>query len=127
MLITVKHHGNFKKTDVFLNHANDVNYTNILDRYGREGVDALSAATPTESGKTASSWVYEIRKMKNGTKLVWKNTNIVDGVPIAILIQYGHGTRNGGYVMGRDYINPAMQPIFDAIAEEAWREVIKNG
>ena len=95
----------------------------ILDKYGREGVEALSAATPVDSGKTASSWKYDIEHSSRGASISFSNTNINKGVNIAIILQYGHGTRNGGYVQGRDYINPAIQPVFDRIVNEAWKEV----
>ena len=87
------------------------------------GVDALAAATPVDTGKTAASWTYEIEKKNGSYSIVWLNTNVNKYVNIALILQYGHGTRNGGYVKGRDYINPAIQPIFDKIAEDAWREV----
>lgn len=101
------------------------NFRSILERAGQEGVDALSRATPVDSGKTASSWSYEIRQNRSGLSIIWKNSNVVSGVPIAIILQYGHGTKNGGYVQGRDYINPALKPIFDRIAENVRREVSK--
>lgn len=98
----------------------------ILHRYGKEGVAALSSATPVESGETARGWNYEIRESyKNGVTIVWTNDHVVNDVSIAIILQYGHGTRNGGYVQGRDYINPAMRPIFDKMSEDLWREVTK--
>jgi hypothetical protein len=96
-----------------------------LDKYGREGVAALASATPVESGLTANSWYYEIVRNKSSVSLQFLNSNIQNGVPIAIILQYGHGTRNGGWVEGRDYINPAIQPIFDEIVNNAWREVTK--
>ena len=98
-------------------------YVEVLRKYGQEGVDALSSATPFETGHTASSWGYEIHETKDGAELVWTNSNINQGVNIAVILQYGHGTRNGGYIQGRDYINPALRPIFDRIAEAAWKEV----
>lgn len=97
----------------------------VLDKYGREGVAALSSATPVESGKTASSWSYEIERQNGAVSIVFKNSNVNKGVPIAIILQLGHGTGTGGWVEGRDYINPAIQPIFDKLANEAWEEVIK--
>ena len=97
-----------------------------LDKYGREGVAALSAATPKESGLTANSWYYEIERSKDSVSISFHNSNINTGVPIAIILQYGHGTRNGGYVEGIDYINPAIQPLFNKIAEDAWEEVTKS-
>lgn len=96
-----------------------------FDKYGREGVSALSSATPVDSGKTASSWYYKIERTKDMISITFLNSNINKGVPIAIILQYGHGTGTGGWVEGRDYINPAIQPIFDKMAEEAWREVIE--
>lgn len=95
----------------------------ILSKYGEMGVLALSRATPEDSGETARSWSYEIEKTDSGYRLVWKNSNVNKGVPIAIILQYGHGTRNGGYVQGRDYINPALVPVFDGIAADSWKEM----
>ncbi len=95
----------------------------MLERYGRAGVSALAAATPKDSGLTAASWGYEITHNRKETAIIFTNSNISNGVNIAIILQYGHGTGNGGYVAGRDYINPAIQPIFDKMANEAWREV----
>jgi len=122
-MILLKHRGNFNNTERFLNKAAKANYLNTLNECGRKGVAALASATPKDSGLTADSWSYEIQSTTRSYKIVWRNSNIVDGIPVAILIQYGHGTRNGGYVQGRDYINPAMKPIFDKMAEELWREV----
>lgn len=96
----------------------------VLDRYAQAGVLALQSATPVESGETAYSWDYKITQKGSTFKITWTNSHVVDGIPIAILIQYGHATRNGGYVEGKDYINPALKPIFDKIAEEAWKEVV---
>lgn len=124
-MITFRHKGNFTKTTRFLERAKHVVRLADLDRFGREGVAALASATPVESGLTASSWYYEITYTKSGAKITFYNSNIQNGVPIAIILQYGHGTGTGGYVQGRDYINPAIQPIFDRIADEAWREVTK--
>jgi hypothetical protein len=97
----------------------------VLKKYGEEGVKALRDATPKDSGETADSWGYEITKDGRGYVITWTNSKKNKGVPIAIILQYGHGTGTGGYVEGRDYINPATRPIFDAIAEEAWKEVTK--
>jgi len=94
-----------------------------LEKYGREGVAALAAATPINSGVTAASWGYEIKRGPRQVTITWTNSNVINGVPIAIVIQYGHGTRNGGYVQGRDYINPVMKPIFDKITNDVWKEV----
>lgn len=102
---------------------NDHSIYHILSKYGEMGVLALSQATPLDSGETARSWSYEIEKTGSGYRLVWKNSHVNKGVPIAIILQYGHGTRNGGYVQGRDYINPALRPIFDGIAADSWKEM----
>lgn len=122
-MVTFKHVGNFNRMERFLNQLRGAKYLNILEKYGQEGVRALSSATPVDSGKTASSWTYKIERTPSRTIISWLNTNVHEGANIAILLQYGHGTGTGGFVQGRDYINPAMQPIFDAIAKEAWREV----
>ena len=124
-MIVIKHKGNFNKTEKFLKRVSKLDFLRNLEKYGREGVAALSAATPVASGKTANSWNYEIRSSKDSYTIARTNSNVVNGVPIAIILQYGHGTRNGGFVQGRDYINPAIQPIFDKIAQEAWKEVTK--
>lgn len=118
--------GDFKKLSNFLERIKEVLKKGELDRYGREGVEALSRATPVDTGKTADSWYYEIERRDGSLSISFYNSNINKGVPIAIILQYGHGTRNGGWVQGRDYINPAIQPIFDRIAEEAWKEVTRN-
>lgn len=124
-MITIQHHGKFEKTDRFFKHMFKFEIMNILKKYGEEGVKALRDATPKDSGTTADSWGYEIKKTSTGYSVIWTNSNINKGVQIAIILQYGHGTGTGGYVEGRDYINPATRPIFDAIAEEAWKEVTK--
>lgn len=124
--VIFKHKGNLKKTTRFLERMVKEEYLKNLDKYGREGVEALSLVTPVDSGKTAASWDYRIEKANGGTKIVWTNSNVNNGVNIAIILQYGHGTRNGGYVQGRDYINPAIRPIFDKIADDAWKEVTKE-
>ena len=124
-MIVIRQKGNFDNTEKFLNNAGKTNYLSILNKYGRQGVDALSSATPMDSGLTASSWSYEIRTYGKNYTINWTNSNVVDGVPIAILIQYGHGTSNGGYVQGRDYINPALRQIFDQMADEVWKEVTR--
>lgn len=118
-----RHKGDFSKTEKFLNFLLKLDYLNVLERYGQAGVAALASATPKDSGLTAASWDYEITYNGKETIIAFTNSNISNGVNIAIILQYGHGTRNGGYVAGRDYINPAIQPIFDKIANEAWREV----
>ena len=122
-MILFRQEGDFSKLTEYLKRVeNSINRVN-LDKYGKEGVSALSSATPVESGKTANSWYYEVSRDKSSTIIRFKNSNKSKGVPIAIILQYGHGTRNGGYVQGRDYINPAIQPIFDKIADSAWKEV----
>lgn len=122
-MIRVKHRGNFKNTERFLSKAKNADFLKSLEKYGRLGVSALSSATPVDSGKTASLWDFTVRYSGGGVSIEWTNSNINDGVPIAVIIQMGHGTRNGGYVQGRDYINPAMRPIFDKISNEVWKEV----
>nr|DAM84628.1 MAG TPA: type I neck protein [Caudoviricetes sp.] len=124
-VIEMRQSGDFKKSLTFLTHLRTRNIRPILEKYGQKGVEALAEATPKATGKTAASWSYEIKMEKTGAVLSWKNANIVDGVPIAVILQYGHGTRNGGYVQGVDYINPAMKPVFDAIRDELWKEVTK--
>lgn len=124
-MITFRHKGDFSKLTKFLEKAKNVVRIGDLDKYGREGVAALAAATPVDSGVTASSWSYEIVHKDGSVSITFNNSNIQNGVPIAVILQYGHGTRNGGWVQGRDYINPAVQPIFDKIANNAWREVTK--
>ena len=123
-MISTYHKGNYNRTEKFLTQSRKLNISRILDRYGQEGVRALSAATPVDSGKTAKSWGYRVKVSNKSSTVIWTNSNVNDGVPIAILIQYGHGTMNGGYVQGRDYINPAVKTIFDNIANEIWREVL---
>ena len=122
-MISFKQKGDFRKFTRYLEQVKEAARVGILDKYGAEGVKALSAATPVDSGKTASSWYYEIHRSSNSVRLEFLNSHINDGVPIAIILQLGHGTNNGGWVEGRDYINPAIQPIFDRILENAWREV----
>lgn len=127
MKIGVASRGDFSKTERFLVHIDKVDLINILDKYGQQGVMALANATPRDTGLTAESWTYEIVQRQGYISLRWHNTNIAAGRPIAILLQYGHATRNGGYVAGVDYINPVIQPIFDQILEEVWREVTQDG
>lgn len=115
--------GNFDKTFSFLDKVKAKTNRLSLDEWGKMGVDALSSATPIDTGKTASSWFYTIHKTDNGYSLVWNNSNVNNGVNIALIIQYGHVARNGVYVQGRDYINPALKPIFDKIEKAAWKEV----
>ena len=122
-LVTFRHRGNFNHVEKFLNKVSNKSYLNILDKYGQMGVEALAAGTPVDSGETARSWTYEIERTSRTATISWLNTHENKGVNIAIILQYGHGTGTGGYVQGRDYVNPAMRPVFDKIAEEAWREV----
>lgn len=122
-MISFRQRGDFSRTTNFLKKAEKVSLMSTLDKYGRRGVAALSSATPIETGKTANSWYYEIVKSNGSIALRFNNSNIQNGVPIAIILQLGHGTRNGGWVEGRDYINPAIQPIFDEISTDLWKEV----
>lgn len=122
-MISIRQRGNFKKTEKFLKKSFGRDYIGILEKYGQQGVSALSAATPLDSGLTSTSWSYEIIQNKETISVIWKNSNVQKGVNIAIILQYGHGTRNGGYVQGRDYINPALKPIFEKMADAAWNEV----
>ena len=124
-MISFRQKGDFSKLTRFLERAKNLVHLSDLDRYGREGVAALASATPVDTGKTAASWYYDIKINKESASITFNNSNIQNGIPIAIILQYGHGTRNGGWVEGRDYINPVIQPIFDKIAEEAWKEVTK--
>ena len=124
-MITFKQSGNFSKLDMYFEKLLGAVKLGKFDKYGRMGVDALSSATPMDTGLTAESWYYETKITKSGFSLSFRNSNVVDGVSIAIILQYGHATRNGGYVQGRDYINPAIQPIFDQIANDMWGEVTK--
>lgn len=124
-MITFRQKGDFSKLTRYLERVKEAVKLGNLDKYGREGVAALASATPIESGKTASSWYYEIENSNGSATISFYNSNVNNGVPIAIILQYGHGTGTGGWVQGRDYINPAIQPVFDRIAEEAWREVTK--
>lgn len=124
-MITFKSKGNFKKLSSFFERIKEAAKIGDLDKYGREGVEALRQNTPIDTGLTADSWYYEINRDDGIVSISFHNSNIQNGVPIAIILQYGHGTNNGGWVEGRDYINPAIQPIFDKIAEDAWKEVSK--
>lgn len=122
-MISIEQKGDFKALTAYLKKVNKNAKIEILDKYGQEGVRLLSKATPARSGKTANSWYYKIERSKNSVSLNFYNSNINKGVPIAIILQYGHGTRNGGWVQGRDYINPVIQPLFNKLAQEAWKEV----
>lgn len=124
-MISISYKGDFKKTEDFLKKSLASDYMAILNRYGQKGVSALSSATPKDSGETANSWGYRINNNKGSVSIIWTNSHVVDGVLIAVILQYGHATRNGGYVQGRDYINPAIRPIFDEISNDVWREVTK--
>lgn len=124
-MITFRQKGDFSKLNNYLERIKEVVKLGDLDRFGREGVAALSSATPVDTGLTANSWYYEIKHEKDAVSITFNNSNINKGVPIAIILQTGHGTRNGGWVEGRDYINPAIRPVFDKIADEAWEEVTK--
>lgn len=118
--------GDLSKTMKFLNRLQNKEYLNILAEYGKRGVEALRSATPVDTGKTAGSWYYEIEEGRDQTTISWCNSNVNDGVVIAAILQYGHGTKSGAYVQGTDYINPAMRVIFDALLSECWKEVTKE-
>lgn len=124
-MISFKQKGDFSKITRYLERVKEAIHLGLLDKYGREGVTALSSATPIDSGKTASSWYYDIENKRGSASIIFKNSNINQNVPIAIILQYGHGTGTGGWVQGRDYINPAIRPVFDKLVDEAWREVTK--
>lgn len=124
-MISFSHKGDFSKLDRYFEKLKNAVRIGDLDKYGREGVAALASVTPVDSGLTASSWGYEIVRKNGSVSINFNNSNIQNGVPIAIILQYGHGTGTGGWVQGRDYINPAIQPLFDKIANDAWREVTK--
>ena len=124
-MIKLTSRGNYNKTEKFLKECKDINeLQTIMEKYGREGVAALSANTPVDTGETASSWSYEIIQNGESISLVFSNTSTTKtGIPIAILLQYGHGNGTGGYIRGRDFINPSVQPVFDKLLDEAWKEV----
>ena len=122
-MISFRQKGDFSKLTSYLEKAKKAVHLSTLDKYGQAGVAALASVTPVDSGKTANSWYYKIENKSGSATISWHNSNIQNGVPIAIIIQYGHGTGTGGWVEGRDYINPAIQPIFDQIANDVWREV----
>lgn len=124
-MISFRQKGDFSNLTRYFERVREAAKVGILNKYGRAGVDALSATTPIESGLTANSWFYEIEHNSESATISYHNSHINKGIPIAIILQYGHGTGTGGWVQGRDYINPAIQPLFDKIANEAWREVTK--
>lgn len=124
-MISFRQKGDFRKLSRYLERLKEVIHLGILDKYGQAGVDALSSSTPVESGLTAASWYYEIERQNGSVAIVYKNSHVNKGVPIAIILQLGHGTGTGGWVEGRDYINPSIRPIFDKIADEAWKEVTR--
>ena len=123
MKISFSHRGSFSKTEKFLSRSSRKDYRYILERYGARGVIALENATPVDTSLTKNSWSYKITKERYGYSLSWHNTNMAGGIPVVILIQYGHGTRGGTYVQGIDFINPAIKPILDGIANDIWKEV----
>lgn len=122
-MIKFKHYGNFNNIEKWFNRMLSREYLNVLSTYGDLGVKLLSEATPKESGNTADSWSFEIEHTKSSTTISWSNSNVNDGVQIALILQYGHGTGTGGYVEGIDYINPALKPVFEKMANEVWKEV----
>ena len=125
--ITFNHKGDFSKVNTWLEKLLNASHRGILDKYGRMGVEALSKATPVDTGLTASSWYYEISRTSTSVSINFMNSNRNKGVPIALILQYGHGTGTGGYVQGRDYINPALQPVFEQMCDELWKEVTGVG
>lgn len=126
-MIRIRQKGDFKNTEKFLKKSFGKDYLSVLEKYAIRGVENLSAYTPIDTGITATSWYYEIIQNKDSISVVWHNSNVQKNVNIALILQYGHGTKNGGYVEGIDYINPALKPIFDKMADAAWKEVTKNG
>lgn len=122
-MIRINSSGSFKKTLTFLNKLQNGELYKNLDRFGQMGVDALASATPVRTGETANAWGYRVVQGRSKSGIVWFNNNVVNGVNIAVILQYGHGTGTGGYVEGYDYINPAIRPIFDKIANDVWREL----
>lgn len=124
-MITFRQKGDFSKLTRYFERVKEAAKIGVLDKYGQAGVAALSSATPVDSGLTASSWTYKISRQNGSARIDFLNTNVNKGVNIAIILQYGHGTGTGGWVQGRDYINPAIQPVFDKLANDAWKEVTK--
>lgn len=127
MSISIRQHGNFKNTERLFRKATSLSdqHKHLFEKYGREGVRILSENTPSKTGHTANSWYYEITSDAKGPSLSWNNANLTHGVPVVILLHYGHSTNNGGYVKGIDFINPALKPIFNKLSEDLWREVVK--
>ena len=122
-MISIRHKGDYGKLTRYLEKLKSTARVSVLDKYGKAGVEALASATPVDTGLTAKSWYYKVEVNGNSAKITFCNSNIQNGIPIAIILQYGHGTGTGGWVEGRDYINPAIQPIFDKIVDDAWKEV----
>ena len=122
-MITMSSSGSFSNLERFLNKAENLDIRSVLETGGKMGVDALSNATPVDSGLARTSWSYEVQITAAGYSLVWTNDNVENGFPVVIMLQYGHGTGTGGYVRGRDFINPAIKPIFDKIANDIWKAV----
>lgn len=126
MAVAFKYQGSFERTTRFLTDASNTNKKTeqILKKYGEKGVKLLQQATPKDTGKTANSWTYEVKVTNTGCKLIFNNENLApNGTPVAILIQYGHGTKNGGYVLGRDYLTPVFEPLFEKLKDDVWKEV----
>lgn len=122
-MISFESSGSFDNTEAFLKKMQEQQLFNTLESHAKQGVDALRNATPTETGLAAMSWGYEIKKSRSGFEIIWTNSDVESGFPVAIMLQYGYATGTGGYVQGRDYINPAMKPIFDRILEDVWKAV----
>jgi len=122
-MVSFNHRGSFDKLESFLDSMKKLDIRRIAELYAQQGVDALAAATPMDSGLAASSWDYYIQQSNSTVTIVWTNSDVESGFPVAIMLQYGYGTGTGGYVQGQDYINPAIQPIFDRIADEVWKVV----
>ena len=125
-MIKVEHLGDFKNTERFLKDAGKLDYMKTLRRFGKAGVRALASATPVDTGMTSQAWTYAINRTRRGYSIVWSNSNENNGVPIVILLQYGHATGGGGYVQGRDFINPAIRPVVDRLSKEIWQEVLDS-
>lgn len=124
-MISFRSRGDYSKLTRYFERLKATARMSTLDKYGKAGVSALSSATPIDTGMAANSWSYQIEHSRGSARIVFTNSDIENGFPVVIMLQYGHGTGTGGWVQGRDYINPAIQPIFDKIAEDAWREVTK--